>query len=113
MKIGFSAATVLPLTLICLSRNFWTRTAQLFYRTHLSPQIWNPATSFFFFFFPKLKLAVKGRRHENKTTIQKQYQVTVTEFKTHRFLQISQQWYENWDRCIKSQDNYAEGYRMD
>lgn len=45
-EIGFSIMAVLPCTLLCLCRNFWTKTVRLLFRTPLTPQIWHPTTLF-------------------------------------------------------------------
>jgi len=48
LEIGFSTVTILPLTLLCLCRNFWPKTAQLLFCTFLTSQIWHPLTFFIF-----------------------------------------------------------------
>jgi len=47
LVIGCSIKTVLPLSLLCLCRNFWTKTARLWPRILHAPQIWHLVTLFF------------------------------------------------------------------
>jgi hypothetical protein len=107
LKIGFSTMTMLPLTLLCLCRNFWPRMAQLLLCTLLTPQICHPPTFF------KTQVSTDRKKTWWHIMILKQLQAILAEFKTKDLCIYFQQWCRHWAHCIKLQRNYFERDSME
>jgi len=62
-----------------------------------------------FFFFPKMKLQLKGRRFDRVEEIQRESKNVLGTLREQDFQHAFQQWQRCWDRCVVSQGDYFEG----
>ena len=61
------------------------------------------------FFFPKIKLQLKGRRFHRVEEIQRESQNVLGTLRKQDFQHAFQQWQWRWDRCVTTQGDYFEG----
>jgi len=84
-----------------LAKHHITLVCQLLYDSDLAPCN--------FWFFPKLKSPLKGRKfqtaHEIKETATRQLMAILTK----DFADCFEKWKEHWDMCVRSQEEYFEG----
>jgi len=62
-----------------------------------------------FFFFPKMKLQLMGRRFDRVEEIQRESQNVLGTLREQDFQHAFQQWQRRWDRCVAAQGDYFEG----
>jgi hypothetical protein len=55
-------------------------------------------------------MKLKGRRFETVSHIQRESQAVLDSIKENDFHGVSERGKNRWDRCIRSQGNYFEGY---
>jgi len=86
-------AAMLVLALLCLCRNFSTKTERLLFPALLTPQIWHPAT---FFFYQSWSWHRKEEDLMTSLRFKKQTQATLAECKTQHLRKCFQHWRESW-----------------
>ena len=62
-----------------------------------------------FFFFPKLKLRMKGQRFDTTEEIQEESRWVLDTIPKWEFQGCFQAWQKGWDRCISAKWEYFEG----
>jgi len=62
-----------------------------------------------FFFFPKMKLQLKGRRFDRVEKIQRASQNVLGKLRKQDFQHAFQQWQRRWDRCVAAQGAILKG----
>lgn len=62
-----------------------------------------------FFLFPKVKLALKGRRFDDVDSIKMNATQQLNGVQKDEFQKCFQQWQERWRKCIVSEGDYFEG----
>ena len=62
-----------------------------------------------FFFFPKLKMKLKGRRFQTLEEIQAESQAVLNTLRETDFQECLKKWQRRWDRCQASEGDYFEG----
>ena len=61
------------------------------------------------FFFPEMKLQLKGRRFDRVEEIQRESQNVFGTLQEQDFQHAFQQWQRRWNRCVAAQGDYFEG----
>jgi transposase len=61
------------------------------------------------FFFPKMKLQLKGRLFDREEEIQWESQNVLGTLRKKDFQHAFQQWQWRWNRCVAAQGDYFEG----
>ena len=62
-----------------------------------------------FFFFPKMKLQLKGHRFGRVEEMQRESQNVLGTLREQDFQHAFQQWQRRWDRCVTAQEDCFEG----
>jgi transposase len=62
-----------------------------------------------FFFFPRIKMKLKGRRSDHIDTIKMNTTRELNMLSREDFQRCFQKWQERWDKCILSAGDYFEG----
>lgn len=62
-----------------------------------------------FYLFPKMKIALKGRRFDSIEDIQVESQRVLNTLHPSDFQECFQKWEQRWDRCIHARGDYFEG----
>ena len=62
-----------------------------------------------YFFFPKLKMKLKGRRFQTLEEIQAESQAVLNTLRENDFQECFKNWQRLWDRCQASEGDYFEG----
>jgi hypothetical protein len=62
-----------------------------------------------FFFFPKMKLQLKGSRFDRVEEIQRESLNVLGTLREQDFQHAFQKWQRRWDRCVAAQGDNFEG----
>jgi hypothetical protein len=66
-------------------------------------------TSSDFWLYPKLKIALKGKRFDDIGTVEENTMKHLSSIPKDSFKKCFQQWQNRWNKCIASEGAYFEG----